>query len=140
MGSQQYIERHMHRFQISSSIRTHNKFTSTKGKVFEDIVEKVLCDKGWKVLVRNFHSHQGEIDRLFQMNDEYIIVEVKGVSANIHSYIESSFDIRKIRRILGTYDYWCYKNGVFDKDARLVLAIVTKKDGLFIVKLLNIRV
>lgn len=48
-----------------------------KGKQGEKIAERYLCQRGLKLLARNYSSGRGEIDLIFRQDQWMVFVEVK---------------------------------------------------------------
>ena len=71
-----------------------------KGKPFEELVEKFLSSKGYRVIARNYRSPFGELDILADNGEKLLIVEVKGSLKN--SNPASRVDCPKVVRIYKT--------------------------------------
>lgn len=48
-----------------------------KGQSGERLAEDYLCKRGLKLLTRNYHCRQGEVDLIMELGSEIIFVEVR---------------------------------------------------------------
>jgi|SRR3989344_6852262 len=102
------------------------------GKRGEDIAEKFLQDRGFKILDRNFQNKFGEIDLVAVDEDTLVFVEVKTRYSDKFGKPEEAVTPRKVRKIIKAGQY--YRN--FKKDLDLpeleridVVALGLKADG-----------
>lgn len=84
------------------------------GQQGEQIVESYLSDKGYMLLERNFLKRSGEIDLIFQDNDEIVFIEVKTRRTKTFGRPEEAVDGRKIKKIEKTALEWLKKNKKLD--------------------------
>ena len=82
------------------------------GKRGEDIAEKFLQDRGFKILDRNFQNKFGEIDLVAVDEDTLVFVEVKTRYSDKFGKPEEAVTPRKVRKIIKAGQY--YRN--FKKD------------------------
>lgn len=54
-----------------------NRYRKATGYLGEDIARRVLEDRGYRLVEKNFTTRRGEIDLIMRRNDEIIFVEVK---------------------------------------------------------------
>lgn len=52
--------------------------TRKTGSAFENMAARWLEDQGWRVLERNVHFREGELDLVMEKGGEILFVEVKG--------------------------------------------------------------
>ncbi|MFA6550217.1 MAG: YraN family protein [Candidatus Gracilibacteria bacterium] len=71
-------------------------------KIGEDIAEKYLILRGYKILCRNFRKRVGEIDLIAEFRGKIIFIEVKTRKNNIFGDPEDSISKNKIRKIFET--------------------------------------
>jgi len=90
----------------------------------EEIAANYLIQQGYKILDRNFRSHQGEIDIIARDKDCLVFVEVK--SYTYKSLSPPIYAVRKSKResIIHAARYFLYKNKLTDIPCRFdVIAI-----------------
>jgi putative endonuclease len=96
----------------------------------EEIAEKYLIQQGYKILERNFHSQQGEIDIVAREGDFLVFVEVKSYS--FRSYGSPVGAVRKSKKqsIIHAAQTYLYKNNIKNTYCRFdVLTIYRRMDG-----------
>ncbi|HBB03059.1 MAG: hypothetical protein US89_C0001G0024 [Candidatus Peregrinibacteria bacterium GW2011_GWF2_38_29] len=81
-------------------------------KIGEDIAEKYLISRGYKVLRKNFRKRFGEIDLIAEFRGKIIFIEVKTRKNNIFGEPEDSILKNKIRKIFGTGIAFMRENGL----------------------------
>ena len=69
------------------------------GDLAEEKVEKLLQEKGYEILERNFYAKSGEIDIIAIENDTVVFVEVKYRSSSNFGYGEEAVNSKKRKRI-----------------------------------------
>lgn len=73
----------------------------------EKLAEKLLLEKGYKLLARNFRSRFGEIDLIMQDHETLVFVEVKTRVNTKYGHPEEAVTPYKIRHIEKTAEYYC---------------------------------
>lgn len=73
-----------------------------KGKAGENFACRILIEKGYKIVERNYHSHYGEIDIIAESNDFLAFIEVKARSKNSKTMPREAVDLRKQKKIILT--------------------------------------
>ena len=73
--------------------------TVRRGRLFEELAENYLKDKGWRVLDRNARFLRKEIDLVVERNGVVAFVEVKGRTGTAHGHPLESITWRKRRAI-----------------------------------------
>ncbi len=76
------------------------------GKIGEDVAEKYLRKKGWKILQRNYKARYGEIDIVAQDDETLVFVEVKTRMGTSFGTPEESVTTRKLREVVETAQYY----------------------------------
>ena len=104
--------------------RTERRKTGDRG---EEAVIRILCDQGYRLVVRNFEVHGvGELDCVFEKEREIYVVEVRsrwntGPSPTSGETVTYS-KRRKIRR---TTSYLIAKYGWYDRNINFLIGQVT---------------
>lgn len=81
----------------------------TVGKLGENIAEKYLISRKWKIVCRNYHCRYGEIDIIafdYSRNKELVFVEVKTRMNESFGEPQESVDFFKRTKILKTALYF----------------------------------
>ncbi|MDB5204523.1 MAG: hypothetical protein JWP09_551 [Candidatus Taylorbacteria bacterium] len=82
------------------------------GKLGEDLAEKYLINKGFKVLYRNYWKPYGEIDIICEKAGKTHFVEVKSVSVSLNNVSHENIrpednvheaKLRKLARVIQVY-------------------------------------
>lgn len=106
------------------------KISKQNGCEGEKQAEDYLISHGYKVVERNFHSSQGEIDLIAYDGDFLVFVEVKNYS--YRSYGSPVGAVRKAKRqsLIHAAQTYLYKNQVRNQNCRFdVITIYRKYDG-----------
>jgi len=101
------------------------------GKEGEAIAVQYLIEHGYKILDRNYHSQQGEIDIIAKEGDFLVFIEVKTYS--IGSYGTPLGAVRRSKResIIHAARTYLFKNNIKNVNCRFdVLAIYRSWKGL----------
>ncbi|MEK7526173.1 MAG: YraN family protein [Patescibacteria group bacterium] len=77
-------------------MKTQNKII---GKLGEDLAAKLLQDKGYQIIERNWGSKWGEIDIIAKKGEMYIFVEVKTKVGENFGPPEQMVNYRKLQQI-----------------------------------------
>jgi putative endonuclease len=100
------------------------------GQQGELIAEQYLTQKGFKIVSKNFHSQQGEIDLIAKDGEFLVFVEVKNYS--FRSLGSPLGAIRKSKKesIIHAAQTYLYKNGIKNTNCRFdVISIYRKYNG-----------
>ena len=106
------------------------------GRKGEEIAAEYLINLGYKILERNFHSQQGEIDLIAQDKSTLVFVEVKNYS--FRSYGSAVGAVRKGKResIVHAARTYLFKNNLKDVNCRFdVVTIFRKRTGSQVIEL-----
>jgi putative endonuclease len=93
--------------------------TSLQGKLAEDYAVKLLTQKGYKIVDRNFHSRFGEIDIIATDREYLVFVEVKARWSPKYGLPEEAVTHQKLYKIRKTADYYCLINFIKGKLMRI---------------------
>ncbi len=88
------------------------------GNLGEDMAASYLAEAGYRIIDRNFHSHQGEIDIVAEDGDVLVFIEVKNYS--FRSFGPPCSAIRKSKKenIIQTARYYLHRNRITDRSCR----------------------
>lgn len=82
------------------------KNTRQKGSVAEDIAEKYLRQKGYRIITRNWYFGHLELDIIAVDGDELVIVEVKSRFGEEFAYPTDAISSKKMRQTIEAADNW----------------------------------
>ena len=103
------------------------------GKLGEDLVEKYLIDKNYKIIERNFRGSKGEIDIIAKEDDEIVFIEVKTRSSVICGRPSEAVNKLKKKHLIQTIKYYLYLNKLEDKNIRIdVIEVYISKNNVWI--------
>ena len=101
----------------------------------EEVAEKYLLQKGYQILVKNFHSSQGEIDIIAKDKDCLVFVEVKNYSYRSYGAPVGAVGRTKKKSIIHAAETYLYKNNIKDIYSRFdVVTIYRKYSGQRIIE------
>ena len=80
------------------------------GQWGEDMAEKYLRRRLYKIVARNYRCRMGEIDVIAQRGGEIVFVEVKTRKNAAYAEAKDFVDPAKQRRILNTAQVWLAEN------------------------------
>ena len=89
------------------------------GKLGEDIAEKYLEDKGYKIIERNYRTKYAEIDLIAQADDIMVFIEVRTKTSDKFGLPEETINkkkINKLKRNALAYTAWKRWKGVYQID------------------------
>lgn len=93
--------------------------TIDKGKNAEDLAEKYLIDKNFKIIKRNFKfGRTGEIDIIAYDSDIIVFIEIRSKTNKEFGDPLSSITPGKIRRIKKSAEGYLYVNNIKDTEVR----------------------
>jgi putative endonuclease len=99
------------------------------GKYGEQLAEKYLTEKGYKILYRNWrHSHY-EIDVIAIRNDLLRIIEVKVRSTNNYGLPEENVTKKKLKFLLQATDAFLFKNPLYRNFQIDILSITLRQNA-----------
>lgn len=101
------------------------------GKLGEDLATKYLEEKNYKILTRNFHCKQGEIDIIAKKNNEIIFVEVKARTNLYYGRPAEAVTKIKQKHIEKAAEYYLYKNNLANNNVRIDVIEVYIKEGKY---------
>jgi putative endonuclease len=95
-----------------------------KGAIGEDLAVDYLMKKGYRILQRNYHFEQGEIDIIAEDSNVLVFVEVKARRSKEYGEPEDAVTPRKREKIRATANGYLFENNIDDKECRFdVIAI-----------------
>ncbi len=99
------------------------------GKIGEDLAIKYLEKQGYKILERNFHSQQGEIDIVAKDGEFLVFVEVKNYSYRSLGCPLGAIKKNKKESIIHAARTYLYKNSIKNINCRFdVVSIYQRCD------------
>ena len=101
------------------------------GKLGEDLVEKYLIDKNYKIIERNFRCKQGEIDIIAKEDDEIVFIEVKTRSNVACGRPSEAVNQVKQKHIKKATKYYIYLNKLENHYIRIDVIEVYLKNNKF---------
>lgn len=105
---------------------------ATRGQAGEALACRYLCDRGLRLLVRNFRCRMGELDLVMQDGPERVFVEVRSRRAGRHGTPLESITAAKRQRLLRAAAYYLQRHGG-DVACRFdVVGITHAPDGVHI--------
>ena len=115
------------------------KYQGSWGRKAEDLAVKLLTDKGYKILDRNFRSTFGEIDVVAIDNGTLVFVEVKARSSNKYGLPEESVNYFKLNKIKKTAEYYLFLHPELPEKMRIdVVAIELHEDLIISSKIIRL--
>ncbi len=100
------------------------------GKKGEDTAERYLIQQGYKIIERNYHSQQGEVDIIARDGQFLVFVEVKSYSFRSYGSPVGAVRKNKKQSIIHAAETYLYRNKIRDTYCRFdVLTIYRRIDG-----------
>lgn len=107
--------------------------TRQKGNTGEDFAAKILEEKGYRILCRNYKGKHGEIDIICEKNSYIVFTEVK-LREILTQKPENAVDEKKLRHILQTIDEFMSEyadnNYISSLIPRIDIFGIVKKSGV----------
>lgn len=108
-------------------------YTQKIGRFGEDIAEKYLKQKGYKIIDRNFTCKFGEIDIIALKRSEIIFIEIKTRVSKKYGMPSEAVTSYKLDKILKTAQYYLYVKNLVDKKTRIdVIEIYIKNNKIIV--------
>ncbi len=109
----------------------------TTGSAGEEYAVKVLNQKGYEIITRNYRSRYGEIDIICK-NDSFIVfVEVKTRGRGAMTLGREAVTPSKQRKIIKTALYYLTANNIADLQPRFDIVEITVKERVRVVHIEN---
>lgn len=119
-------------------LQRRNK-TTELGRLAEDFALRLLQNKGYKIIDRNFHSRFGEIDIIAMDGPTLVFVEVKARWSQKYGLPEEAVTPQKLYKIRKTSDYFCLTHTGLSKKLRIdVVAIEINGGKVTSSKIINV--
>lgn len=94
------------------------------GDASEQVAERYLVERGYKILDRQFLTRVGEIDLIAEVGDEIVFVEVKARKNDAFGYPEEAVTKRKLRKIAQAAELYLRHKNLTNRSFRVdVVAI-----------------
>lgn len=103
--------------------------TREKGKGAEEIAEKYLVEKGFKIIERNYFFDRGEIDLIANDNGIIVFIEVKSRKSVEYGEPEDSITIGKRRQIRKVAEGYLYEKNISGVEARFDVVAIKWESG-----------
>ncbi|OGC24082.1 YraN family protein [candidate division WOR-1 bacterium RIFOXYB2_FULL_42_35] len=105
------------------------------GKEGEQIAQRYLSEQGFRIIVTNFRSAQGEIDLVAQDGDFLVFVEVKSYSFRSYGTPVGAITKNKKRSLIHAARTYIVRHNIKDIYCRFdVLTIFNKQDGTQVIE------
>jgi putative endonuclease len=96
----------------------------------EEKASRLLKDKGYCILDRNYRRKGGEVDIVCEKEGIVVFVEVKRRKTDLFGEPFEAVDGRKRRRIARSARRWLYEKKLLDKcDVRFDVVSIIQRDG-----------
>ena len=113
--------------------------TGKLGKLAEDYAVKLLIQKGYKIIDRNFRSRFGEIDIVSIKENALVFVEVKARWSNKFGSPEEAVTPSKLWKIRQTAEYYSILHPDLPKSLRIeVVSIEIANSSITSFKIISV--
>lgn len=103
----------------------HNEF----GKLAEELAEKFLVEKKYKILAKNFRFQKAEIDIIAEFNNQVIIVEVKARATDAFMLPQEAINKKKIRLLVAAANQFLEENNIHLETRFDVISVLPNENG-----------
>lgn len=89
------------------------KYKKTIGRFGEDLAEKFLLKRGYKIIARNLKIGRNELDIIALINEEMVFVEVKTLASGRIGPANEALkgrQIKNLKRAMSVYAWECRHN------------------------------
>lgn len=86
--------------------------STDKGKITEQFAERYLSARGLKLLDKNYHCRQGEIDLIMKERDIYVFIEVKYRETSHFGGAIASVSLSKQKKIKHCVTFYLQQAGL----------------------------
>lgn len=94
------------------------------GDASEQLAERYLVERGYRVIDRQFLTRVGEIDLIAEQGGEIVFIEVKARHTDEFGYPEAAVTRSKLRKIANTAELYLRMKQLTDRSFRIdVVAI-----------------
>lgn len=108
------------------------------GEAGEHAAERLLTERGWRILERNARTRYGEIDLVCHDGRSFVFVEVKTRREGSFVPAVEALATRKLGRLTRLAEGWLALKGRQGAAFRIVLAALTVGPGGTVVDLLDV--
>lgn len=107
------------------------------GRQGEKIAAKYLLEKGFKIIIKNYHSRYGEVDIICENENYLVFVEVKSKIYSSLSNLSERVDFFKQKKFLKTVQIYLSEN-TSEKQPRIdVLQVIIFRNSHKIIHIEN---
>ena len=99
-------------------IAQKNFYKKLLGRAGELKAAEFLKKKGYKIVVKNYKTHAGEIDIIAEKDGETVFVEVKTRTGDEYGYAAEAVDCKKRLRYFKVAAEYLMSNGLTDAPGR----------------------
>ncbi len=110
------------------------KYPRKKGKGAEEIAEKFLIQKGYKILEKNYYFERGEIDIIAEDNGVIVFVEVKSRSSAEYGEPEDSITPSKRKQLKKVAAGYFYEKELLNVEARFDVVSIKWQEGKAVIE------
>ncbi len=103
----------------------HNEF----GKLAEELAEKFLVEKNYKILAKNFRFQKAEIDIIAEFQNQIIIVEVKARATDAFMLPQEAINKKKIRLLVAAANQFLEENNIHLDTRFDVISVLPNDNG-----------
>jgi len=108
------------------------------GKFGETIAAKYLSDKGYEIVVQNYHTRDGEVDLICQKNEVIHFIEVKTRTNQNFGWPEEAVTDQKLEKISLAAERYLVENKINSEwQIDIVSILINKKTKLAKIKYFN---
>lgn len=104
--------------------------TKELGDKGENIAEKLLLEKNYSLLDRNFRQNSGEIDLIFLDGDYLVFVEVKLRKNVNYGYPRDFVNESKQRKIIATSEKYMEINDLYNLQPRFDVVEIIEENNI----------
>lgn len=103
----------------------HNEF----GKLAEELAEKFLVEKNYKILAKNFRYQKAEIDIIAEFGNQIIIVEVKARATDAFMLPQEAINKKKIQLLVAAANQFLEENNIHLDTRFDVISVLPNENG-----------
>ncbi len=110
----------------------HSKVTSStnKGQITEQFAERYLTARGLKLVDKNYHCRQGEIDLIMKDQKTYVFIEVKYRQSSFFGGAIAAVSANKQRKIKHCVTFYLQQAGLNEYNTPCRIDVVALQGDL----------
>lgn len=101
-----------------------------KGKQGEEYAARMLEEKGYVLLERNWRFKKGELDIIAMQNDIVVFAEVKTRSTEQYGYPEFAVTVKKQQLIAATAEAYLYEKQMQNSIRFDIISVIINNSGI----------